>query len=142
MARGAGCGRGRHVRAHQSETGNAVIEGSGVPALSGVAVGAIRGSEGSSGSGVDRRGGLLPGGEMAAGISAIRGSNLQIVIIVDVARSAGNVGVSIGEKESGGAVIKDRGGPANGVVAGSAIGSGKGRAGRGMWRIGGLLPLR
>ena len=141
MARGAGCRGGRHVRAHESETGNAVIERSGVPALGGVAAGAIRSGEGSSGSGVDRRGGLLPGGVMAAGISAIRGSNLQIVIVVDVARSAGKVGVAIGERESGGAVIKDRGGPVNGVVAPGAISSCKGWASGSVRRIIGLLPL-
>jgi len=78
---------------------------------------------------------------MAAGVAAVGGSNLQIVIIVDVAGRTGNVGVAIGEKESGRAVIKDGGGPANGVVAGSTIRSGKRRASGGMRRIGGLLPL-
>lgn len=37
VASGARSGRGRHVRAHQREAGNAVIERSGIPARSGVA---------------------------------------------------------------------------------------------------------
>lgn len=40
--------------------------------------------------------GLLPGGEMAAGVAAIRGSNFQIVVVVDVASDASHVGVAIG----------------------------------------------
>ena len=44
-----------------------------------------------------RSGGLLPLGEMAAGVSAIGGSDLKIVIVVDVAGCAGDVRVTIGE---------------------------------------------
>lgn len=70
---GAGSGL---VRADQSESGNAVIEGSTVPTLGSMAIGAIRSSEGRTGSGVNGSGGLLPLGEMAPGIAAIGRSDL------------------------------------------------------------------
>jgi len=79
---------------------------------------------------------------MAAGVAAVGGSNLQIVIIVDVAGRTGNVGVAIGEKESGRAVIKDGGGPANGVMAGGAVGRRKRRSCRWVHRIVRSLPSR
>ena len=52
--------------------------------------------------------GFLPSGKVALGVAAIRGRNLQIVIVVDVAGGAWNVGVAIGQQESGRAVIEGR----------------------------------
>ena len=89
---------------------------------------------------MNRSGGLLPLREMAAGVTAIRGSDLQIVIVVCVAGSAGNVGVSVGKQESGSAVIEDRRIPADGVVASGAVRSGEGRTRGRMRGISGLLP--
>src|SRR2546429_3797767 len=40
------------------------------------------------------------------------------------ARSAGHVGVPVGQQEARGAVIEDRRGPGNGVVASRAVGHG------------------
>lgn len=50
--------------------------------------------------------GLLPGGKVATGITAIGGSGLQVVISVEVARGASDVGVAVGKQESRGAVIE------------------------------------
>ena len=85
--------------------------------------------------------GLLPGGEMAPGIAAVCGRDLQVVIVVDVARRARNVGVAVGEQETGGAVIERGGRPSDGVVAGRTICSGKCGASGNVRRIVGLLPL-
>jgi hypothetical protein len=65
--------------------------------------------------------GLSPGGEVATGISAIGGRNLEIVVVVDVAGGAGDVSVAVGEWKAGGAVIEDGAGPTDGGVAGGAI---------------------
>jgi len=50
--------------------------------------------------------GLLPGREVAAGGSAGRGRNLQVVVIVDVAGRAKHVGVPSSQQESGRTVIE------------------------------------
>ena len=61
--------------------------------------------------------GLLPLGEVTAGIAAVRRSDGQRVIIVDVATGAGHVGVAIGQQETRGAVIEGGGGPGSCIVA-------------------------
>jgi hypothetical protein len=140
VARGAGRWRGRGVRAGQSKTGNCVIKGSGVPTSGRMAVGAIGGSKAGARGGVNRIVGLLPLGEVASGIAAIRGSDFEIVIVVDVARSAWHVGVAERELKAGGAVIKGCGIPTCGVVAGSAVGCRESRTSRGVRRICRFLP--
>ena len=50
--------------------------------------------------------GLLPGRQMALRIAAVRGSNLQIVIVVDMAGGARNIGVPIRERETRCAVVE------------------------------------
>jgi hypothetical protein len=50
--------------------------------------------------------GLLPGGQVTAGVTAIGGSNLKIVVVVDMATAAGNICVAGGQRETGGAVIE------------------------------------
>src|SRR5882672_6071743 len=57
-----------------------------------------------------------------------------------MARSAGHVGVPVGQQETRGAVIEDRRGPGNRVVASRAVGNSKSRARRRVHRIVGLLP--
>jgi len=102
----AGRRRGRHVRAHQSEACDAVIERRGIPAFGRVAVRAVcRGERGTRGR-VHGSVRLLPGRQVALRISAVRRRNLQCVIVVDVAGGTRNVGVSIREQESRGAVIE------------------------------------
>ena len=59
-----------------------------------------------------------------------------------MARSAGHVGVPVGQQEARGAVIEDRRGPGNGVVASRAVGHAKSRARRRVHGIVRLLPSR
>ena len=85
MAGSAGRRRGRHVRTGQSETCDAVIKRSRVPAFGGVAIGAVScGKRRPSGT-VDWVARLLPLGKVAARITAIGLSSFQIVVVIDVA---------------------------------------------------------
>lgn len=73
MAGHAGSRRGRHVGARQSKAGSRVIERRNVGPRNGVmASGAIRDSKRGAGAGVRRIIGLLPGGQVATGVAAIR----------------------------------------------------------------------
>ncbi len=65
--------------------------------------------------------GLLPGGEVAAGVAAVRRRNLQSVIPANVTGKAGHGGVFIGEREASGAVIKFSVRPFGDGMAGSAL---------------------
>ena len=85
--------------------------------------------------------GFLPGGEVALRVAAIGGCNLQIVIVVDVARGAGNVGVAVCEQKPGRAVIEGRAQPAVKLVATLAIAGRKGRPRTGVDRVGRVLPI-
>jgi len=73
----------------------------------------------------------LPGRQVAAGVAAIGGLNLQIIVVVDVALCAGGdfTGrghlVRIRKRKTGGAVIEGGARPAGGVVAGGALGHGE-----------------
>ena len=88
--------RSRGVRPREREACSAVIERCRIPAEGGMAVGAVGGGKRWPGGRVDRIVGLLPGGEVAPRIAAIIGSNLEVVIIVNVATGAGHVGVAVG----------------------------------------------
>ena len=136
----AGRRRWRSVRACQRETRDAVIERSRVPALGGVARRAIGHRKSWAGRGVRRVIRLLPGRQVALRVPAIRGLDGQVVIVVDVAGSAGHVGVPVGQQETRGAVVKDRRGPGNRVMARRALGHRKSRTRRRVHRIVGLLP--
>ena len=86
-----------------------------------MAVGAIPDRKGWSRRGVHGLRGLLPGRKVAARSTASRGRDLQIVIVIDVARAAGNVGMAIGQQKTGRAVVEVDVGPRGGVVAVSAV---------------------
>jgi len=70
---------------------------------------------------------LLPGSKVAARIAAVRGSDLQIVVVADVALRAGGYFargchlVRVRQREAGRAVIERRICPICGVVAGGAL---------------------
>ena len=66
---------------------------------------------------------------MALRISAIGRRDRQGIVVVDVARSAGHIGVPVGQQETGRAVVECRCGPTSRCVAGRAIRKCKGRAG-------------
>lgn len=85
--------------------------------------------------------GLLPSREVAPGVPALGRTNLQIVVVVDVAGNAGHVGVTICERKARCAVIEFRSEPVVEVVAPLAIAGGKGRSRLGMRRIRRLLPI-
>jgi hypothetical protein len=90
---------------------------------------------------MNRIGCLLPCGEMALRVSAIGGGNLQIVVVVDVAGSAGHVGVSVRQQKSGRAVVECGAQPAVKFVAALAVAGGERRASAGVHWIGGVLPI-
>jgi hypothetical protein len=86
---------------------------------------------------------LLPRGEVATRVTAIGWRGLQSVIVIDVAARAGHIGVAVGQRKTGGGVVKSDVGPGDrALVAVVAICGGKCRPGSGMRRIIGLLPGR
>jgi hypothetical protein len=133
-------GRSELVRTGERPAGGAVIESCGVPSRGGVASCAIGSGERGASGRVRRIICLLPGREVAARNTAIRGGNGEVVIIADVAGGAGNVGVALGQKKAGDAVVEGGGGPADSVVAIGAVGHGKRGTGRRVHGIIGLLP--
>ena len=130
------------VAVGQQETRAAVIEGDEIPAHGAlVAVVAICGCECRTSLRVGRIVSRLPSGEMAArGAASCRG-NLQIVIIVDMASRAGQVGVAIRELKTGGAVIEFGTEPAVKRMAARALTGSERWTGTGVRRIGGVLPV-
>ena len=136
----ARCRRRRHVCAGQSKASDAVIEGSGIPALGRVTVRAVGCGKGGTGGRVYGVVGLLPGGEVATRIAAIGRRDLQVVVIVDMAGGAGNVGVAIRQRKTSERVVEVRRIPAFGGVAVGAISRREDGAGCGVNRIVGLLP--
>ena len=85
--------------------------------------------------------GLLPRRKMALRVAAIRRDNLQIVVVVDVARCARNVGVAVRQREAGRTVVECRPQPTVKFVAALAIPRCESRSGGGVRRIGGVLPI-
>ncbi len=61
-----------------------------------MALRAIGCGEGGAGLRMRRCVGLLPGGEVAAGVATIGGDDLKIVIVVDMATGAGHIRVASG----------------------------------------------
>jgi len=133
-------GRG-HVSASQRKSGHRVVEGGHVGPRDGVVtLRAIGSGESGSGRGMDRIVGLLPGGQVAAGVPTIRGRNLQIVVVVDVALRALQIRVAIRQRESSGAVIEYYIGPRRRIVTIRAIRNRKSGSGARVRRVVGLLP--
>jgi len=130
------------VRASQRETGGAVIERSGVPAL--VVWHVAHSSPQKAGPDVEWTGSSSVAiSSNGIRIPALRRRNRQSVIVVDMARSAGHVGVPVGQQEARRAVIEDRRGPRKwGVMASRAVGHPESRARRGVHWISRLLPGR
>ena len=82
----------------------------------------------------------LPGTQMASRRSASGWRNLQIVVVVYVARSAGHIGVAVSQRKTGARVIEVCSIPGGCGVTVCAITSGENRASGGMRRIVGALP--
>ena len=85
---------------------------------------------------------LLPGRQMATRVAAAVQCSRQVIIVIDVTRSAGHAGMPIGEWEPCYAVIEWRPCPAIHCVACAAIRDRKKRWIRLMRGIRGLLPSR
>ena len=125
MTGDAGSRVGGRVCAHQCKSGHAVVERAHVgPGNGVVTVGAVGGSKSGACGGVGGVVGLLPSGEVALRVATIGGSDLQVVIVVDVALRAlqRRRGVRIRKGEASGGVIEICVRPANGVVARGALG--------------------
>jgi len=138
---GAGRRRGGHVRAGEREARWGMVERGDIGPGNGVVAGRAIGSrEGRAWGRVRRVIGLLPGSQVATGIAAVGRRDLQVVVIVDVARSARNVGMAIGQQETSGAVIESGSRPRDRVVAAGTIGNGEGRPGFGVRGVVRLLP--
>jgi hypothetical protein len=138
----AGRRRGRSVCAGQSETSHAVVKRRRVPALGGMAGRAIRRGKCRPGSRVHGVRRLLPFRKMASRTSAVRWRNRQIVVVVDVAGSAGHIRVAVRQQESCGRMVEIGRVPALGGMAGRAIRDGKDGPRRRVYGIVGLLPGR
>ena len=89
----------RRVSVREREARDGVIERSGRPRRGVMALRAICGRERRSGARVRRVVGLLPGGEVAAGVPAVCRGDLQMIVIVDVALLAGNICVPGGQRK-------------------------------------------
>jgi len=142
MAGQARRGSRRSVGSRQRESRNAVVKGGRVPAFGGMASGTIHGRKSRAGCGMRRIIGLLPRRQMALRVSAIRRRDRQVVIVVDVAGGAGNVGMPVREQESCRSVVEIRRIPALSGMTIRAVCQRKCRPGRRMHRIICLLPGR
>ena len=108
---------GRDVHPGQGEASHAVVERGQIGPCNGVvALRAIRCGEGGPRGGMRRIVGLLPGSEVAACIAAVGRSDLQIIVVVDVALRAGKICVAVGQRETGRGMIEGRSVPAYVVV--------------------------
>jgi len=109
---------------NQSPARGSVRPGSGGERVgSGVAIGAVDSGEGGAGGRVHGVVGVLPIGLVAAGIRAIGGGNLQVVVAIGVALRAlqRRSRMLACEREHGGGVIKNGVSPVGGVVARRAL---------------------
>ena len=105
------------MHAGQGEAGHAVVERGQIGPCNGVvALRAIRRGEGGARGGMRRIVGLLPSSEVAACIAAVGRSDLQIIVVVDVALRAGKICVAVGQRETGRGMIEGRSVPAYVVV--------------------------
>jgi len=98
MASGAGR---RRVRSDQGKPRGAVVKTCRRPTYRRMATRAVRCRKLRTRRGMYRVGRLLPGRQMAARIPAAVQSGCQVVIVIDVAGSAGRVGMPIGKWEPG-----------------------------------------
>ena len=127
-----GAGRG-DVRSGKRPAGGAVIEVGGAPASGGVASRAVSKSKGGAGGGVHGLRGGLPSGEVATGGATSRWSDLERVVVGDMAIDTGvdfpgrSELVQILERESSGVVVP-RGSPIRSGMAGGALGGGEARS--------------
>ena len=125
----------------QQESCCAVVERRCIPTDRRMARGAVRCGKLGTRRGVHGVIRLLPGGQVAAGVTAIGRRDRQVVVVVDVARNAGHVGMAIGEQKTGRAVVKSCRRPTDRGMARGAVRKCKSGSGRRVYRIVRLLPV-
>lgn len=94
------------VAVGEEKSRGVVVECRGRPTYSRVARGTMLKSESCSCRWMDRVRGLLPSRQVTLGVPAVGRRDGQIVIVIDVARSARHVRVAIGQQETRYAVIE------------------------------------
>ena len=129
------------VPVRQQEPGGAVVECGGGPRSRRVALRAIRCGKRWSRLRVWWIVGLLPGAQVAAGVTAIVRRNLQIVVVVDVAAGARNIGMASSKRKTGGRMVELGVQERVEVVASLTVCRSKRRPGRSVRRVGGVLPV-
>ena len=100
---GAGCylsRRGQLMRVGQRKASRGVIKSRILPGNGVMAVGATSDWKYRGRCRVLRVGRLLPGREMASRVSAVRRSNLQIIVVADMTARARNIGVPVGQRKA------------------------------------------
>ncbi len=122
------------------KTRRAVIERGRSPAYSCMARGAIRDRKRRTGRRMHRIVGLLPCAQVAAGVAAIGRRDGQIVVVVQMAGSAWNVGMAVGQQKTRRAVVEIRVQP--GIEGNMAGFAGGGELSRHVIGIDGLLIIR
>jgi len=132
-------GRRQLVRTRQRKTGSAVIENRAQPGDGIVASRASRHRKGIRRSAVFGIASVLPRRQMALRVAAIGRRNLQVVVVVDMAGRARHIGVAVGQKKTGSAMVKFCAQPTVESVAGLA---GLRKRSRYVIRIRGLLKIR
>ena len=136
-------GGARHVgvAVGEQEARRGMVEDSVVPTDGVVTLRAVCGGERRARFRVHGIVGLLPGGQVAAGIAAVGGGNLQVVVVIDMAGGTGHVGMAVRERKSRGAVIKRCAQPTVELVTALTIPWCKSGPGGGVIRIRGVLPI-
>jgi len=131
------------VPVRQRKAGGRMVERRRVPTDVVVAGAALCDRKALRGARVRRVVGLLPGGEVAAGVSAVViGNSGEVVVVVDMACRTRDGGVRAIEEESSYGVVESSTQPAvEALVAVLTIIGGKGRTGARVRRIRGLLPV-
>ena len=81
---------------------------------------------------------FLPGRKMTAGIPTIRRGNLQIVVVVDVTRTARHRGVTIRQRKPGTVVVELRARPG---IEGMTSFASRGEVRRDVIGVGGFLKV-
>jgi len=90
-----GRGSRRSVRSCECESRHTVVEGSSIPPFGSMAIGAVSDGKPRAGRRVGGVIGLLPGRQVALRVSAVRRRSRQVVVVVDMAGSAGDIGVPV-----------------------------------------------
>jgi len=142
MARRAGSRRRGNVHPRQGESRGAMVESCRVPAHRRMAYSTVPYRKLRTRRRVHRIIRLLPGRQMAARVPATVQGSRQVVIVVDVAGSAGHAGMPIREREACHAVIEGRPCPTIHCMARRALRHREKRWVRGMRGIRRLLPGR